>query len=691
MIVAAIFLAATLTQFSELDSAIKVASLDCRDNFCVTGTVTYVLGYHEALCHIVLDDGNLGVDIHGSSTNPPQTGDVIRIEGCLMPRVATSVKPEFRRFEILAHQDAPAPVSGTAAEIMSGIHDFRRAYLVGEVRDVEPSGTDPCWNYISIISEGNQYYAPIPIRGANLKQLEALVGSTVRLDGFPDSHNCSYRFLDERRFMVADLEHISVLTPPAENGFPLAPSIDSLHRLPAEKISRLGRHKASGRLLTIWQSRHALLELADKRIAILSFQEPLSLKRGETVEVIGYPATDGFTLRLSRAIGRPIDGPSFTEPAVSRFSEAHLKDLFTHDYYGKSKLQGCRIQVVGTLADFRRRPSESGMLQLVAAGHILDVDCSSIRRQVEDLAPGCRLRVTGTCVLETENWSSISDGLHLNGIQLVIDKPDDFEILAQPPWWTPARLVIVVATLLVALIAFILWNRTLSRLSEKRGHELFEERTAHAMAELKTEERTRLAVELHDSISQILTGAAMQLDAGETNAAKRILASCRRELRSCLWDLRSNAIDAANLADAIRETLTPHLSGRKLIIDLNIPSSSLSEELRHAALRIVREAAANAIRHGHASLISISGEFDGRRLTFSIVDDGRGFDTSVANGSTTGHFGILGMRERAKSFNGSINIASTPGDGTEVSVVLEERTGYDFGEDTANAKASQRR
>ena len=70
---------------------------------------------------------------------------------------------------------------------MDGRHDFHRALLVGEVRDVEPSGTNPCWNYLSIIDDGRQYYAPIPVHGASLKDLEALIGSTVRLDGFPDS------------------------------------------------------------------------------------------------------------------------------------------------------------------------------------------------------------------------------------------------------------------------------------------------------------------------------------------------------------------------------------------------------------------------------------------------------------------------------------------------------------------------
>jgi signal transduction histidine kinase len=213
----------------------------------------------------------------------------------------------------------------------------------------------------------------------------------------------------------------------------------------------------------------------------------------------------------------------------------------------------------------------------------------------------------------------------------------------------------------------------LRNLSEKRGRELFRERSASALAELKTTERTRLAADIHDSISQILTGAAMQLDAGETNAAKRILASCRRELRACLWDLRNHALDAENFADAVRETIAPHLRGRAVVIDLNFPSDKMSEAFRHAALCIIREATVNAIRHGRAETIEIAGELSERRLVFTVTDDGKGFDPANCHGSADGHFGILGMRERAKAFNGSVKIASKPGNGTKVSVVLEEK------------------
>jgi len=666
---------AAMTRMCDLAEVVRTDTPPpCRE-FCVTGTVSYVLVYQENYCHVLAEDNGIGVDITGSFATPPipVPGDVVRFDGAMMPRGADSIQPEFKSLEIVGHVDPPAPAKGPAAEIMGGRHDFHRALLVGEVRDVEPSGTNPCWNYLSIIDDGRQYYAPIPVHGASLRDLEALIGSTVQLDGFPDSHNCSYRFLDERRFMVADMDNVEILVPSPKDQFSNTPSVVDLRHLAPETISRLGRHKAAGRLLSIWQGRNALLKMHDGRIATVTASNPIPMRRGDSVEVIGYPSTDGFSLRLSRAILCPAhDETDFAEPSPRALSEGDIASHLSDDILAKDTLQGCRARICGTVADFGDRQRDEGIFLLSIAGRLLEIDFSSAPDAVGGIETGCRVQVTGTCVLDSENWATFSSGTQLNGIRVVIDQKDDLEILSRPPWWTPARLTAVVAILALALCAILVWNRSLHRLSEKRGRELFQERTASALAELKTSERTRLAAEIHDSISQILTGAAMQLDAGETGAAKRILASCRRELRCCLWDLRGHALDAKDFADAVRETLAPHLGGINAVVDFDIPSAKLSEALRHAALSIIREATVNAVRHGRAGTIAISGELDGHRLSFTVVDDGRGFDPEKAKGTDEGHFGLLGMRERAKTFNGTIAITSSPGNGTEISVVLED-------------------
>ena len=285
MLLAFAILAATMTQLSDVATAVKTDTVPPCPDFCVTGTVAYALHFDGRRCQILVEDGDIGVvatATHDSATLP-DLGDRVLLEGRLIQLDQGDVSMEYYRIETLGHNSPPAPREGSATEIMSGRHDFHRAFLVGEVRDVEPSGTSPNWIYLSLISQEHQYYVPIPTCGANLHQLVPLIGSTVRLDGYPDSHNCSRRFLDERRFVVSGLSNIDVITPPPDDPFANAPSVESLRRLSSEVLPRLGRHKASGWLLAKWQGRHALLQMHDGRKALVTFASEGDIPRGASV------------------------------------------------------------------------------------------------------------------------------------------------------------------------------------------------------------------------------------------------------------------------------------------------------------------------------------------------------------------------------------------------------------------------
>jgi hypothetical protein len=157
MLLAFALLAAVLTRIDDLAEAVKADTLDRCADFCITGTVSYVIGFHENLYHLLMEGGASGVDVVGPiKSDPPRPGDIVRLDGALVPKAAGSIMPEFNRIEMLGHAEPRAPVEGGAAEIMGGRHDFCRALLAGEVRDVEPSGSDPCWNYLSIIGGGRQ-------------------------------------------------------------------------------------------------------------------------------------------------------------------------------------------------------------------------------------------------------------------------------------------------------------------------------------------------------------------------------------------------------------------------------------------------------------------------------------------------------------------------------------------------------
>ncbi len=260
---------------------------------------------------------------------------------------------------------------------------------------------------------------------------------------------------------------------------------------------------------------------------------------------------------------------------------------------------------------------------------------------------------------------------------LIMRTPDDLKILSRPPWWTPLRLSIVIGALLVILGGIFIWNRMLNRLVERRSRALLKEQAAHDVADLKVEERTRLAVELHDTLSQNLTGIALQIDAAQMAAeenpnsvmpyletARRKMQNCRENLRNCLWDLRSRAFEEKELSEAIRKTIAPHIGETDVQIEMDIPCRKLSDNTIHAVLCIIRELAINAIRHGKASHLTIGGTLDGSGLSFTVTDNGVGFDPATCPGLSEGHFGLQGVSERAHRLGGTFEIASKPSQGT---------------------------
>jgi signal transduction histidine kinase len=87
-------------------------------------------------------------------------------------------------------------------------------------------------------------------------------------------------------------------------------------------------------------------------------------------------------------------------------------------------------------------------------------------------------------------------------------------------------------------------------------------------------------------------------------------------------------------------------------------------------LRIAQEAVTNTLKHAHANRIRVKLHLEAKRLFLRIVDNGRGFDQQGAFASRGGHFGLLGMRERAERLGGELKLASHPGEGTEVQVTV---------------------
>ncbi|HSL55897.1 MAG TPA: carbapenam-3-carboxylate synthase domain-containing protein [Pyrinomonadaceae bacterium] len=192
-------------------------------------------------------------------------------------------------------------------------------------------------------------------------------------------------------------------------------------------------------------------------------------------------------------------------------------------------------------------------------------------------------------------------------------------------------------------------------------------------------ERTRIAREIHDNLAQEMSGLSVQLEVVArtmppgADAAMSSLDRARRqvrhgiaEARRYVWELRSPALENNDLPAALAETARrlTHDTAIHAQVEVNGTFRPLAQAVEGNLLRIGQEAINNAVKHANAQRIFVNLVFDARRVQLIVRDDGRGFNNQV-NGRE-GHFGLIGMRERAQQIGGTLSIQSTDGSGTEI-------------------------
>jgi PAS domain S-box-containing protein len=197
---------------------------------------------------------------------------------------------------------------------------------------------------------------------------------------------------------------------------------------------------------------------------------------------------------------------------------------------------------------------------------------------------------------------------------------------------------------------------------------------------VRLEERTRIAQELHDTLLQTFLSASMQLDIAldvlpaESSAKpllNRILEIMRRgieEGRSSIKGLRSSESGATELVKALTgvQQELPVRQDIDFCVRVAGRQQTLSPLVEQETYRIGREALLNALSHSGAARVECELEYADHCLQMRIRDDGIGIDPQVLNSGREGHWGLAGMRERAARLGGSLTISSSATAGTEV-------------------------
>ena len=204
------------------------------------------------------------------------------------------------------------------------------------------------------------------------------------------------------------------------------------------------------------------------------------------------------------------------------------------------------------------------------------------------------------------------------------------------------------------------------------------------------DERLRVSREIHDGPAQEMANLIYQASICERlvdtrpEEAKAGLQELRRQIRTCLadvrqiiFDMRPMSLDDLGLVPALRQ-LVSKLEERKVLktdFQVNGKERALEKHVEVTLFRIIQEGLNNIHRHAGVSEGRLRLLFSPNDLSILISDEGRGFDMEETeemrkSGTGNGHFGILGMEERAKLIGASLNVISHPGEGTKIHVKL---------------------
>ena len=202
-----------------------------------------------------------------------------------------------------------------------------------------------------------------------------------------------------------------------------------------------------------------------------------------------------------------------------------------------------------------------------------------------------------------------------------------------------------------------------------------------SLQEVREQERARISRELHDELGQKLTGLKLELswlgsrlkegrlaDPAKVDDMRHLLDETIASVRRLSTELRPLILDDQGLGEAVAWQAREVTKRSGLAIAVDMPAARLvhQDALATALFRIAQESMTNAVRHAHATQMTISLTADADALRLQVSDNGDGFDVDVKSPG----IGVVSMRERAVAMGGQFSIVSAPGQGVVIAVVV---------------------
>jgi signal transduction histidine kinase len=646
---------------------------ECKRGYPVRlqGVITFYDYYEDIkFTTFFIQDETGGVFIH--YPGPPQAlrpGQRVEMEGRSGPGsfAPEIVDPSWR---VLGDGELPPVRLTTAENLFSGKEDGQWVEVKCHVRSASVHRGRA---EFEVTIGTSRFVVRVPDRVSDRTSLDAYVDCEVGIRGVCAPLYNSKRQLFNVRLLAPNLDCIVIEAPPLYTGFdsPRRPVNSLFQYTPQATYGH--RVKVQGTVLLQQPGGALFIRDETQGLHVKTVQKAV-FQPGDVVEALGFPALGEYTPLLEDAVLRkvgtapvPAAIPTSVEQILSGDCDAEL------------------VQLDARLLEQVRRRNQH-VLVLQSGDIIFNAEISEpAAGEGLALAPiGSLLRLSGVCVAELrENWRP-PPGFKPQSFRLLLRSSADIVVLQRPPWWNPARVLWVLVAMTAVLLVVLGWLVALRRKVRQQTQVI------HGKLQRETvlEERTRIARELHDSLEQGLAGIVIQLDAaaarlGETSPAARHCVEMARnmsrhslnEARRSVWDLRSHLLEQYDLLAAFNEIVKPLAEGSSVRIQVRSsgPPRKLTARVENHLLRIGQEAVTNAVKHAQAARVELELTYEPCTVRLLVRDDGKGFDPNASLAISSGHFGLLDMRERAQKIGTQIQWQGAVGAGTEVRVEVPEK------------------
>ena len=627
---------------------------------CVTGVVTLVSGWrgHSGVVADIDDPNGNAIWFAGEVNNAVvatlrgaetlHIGDEVEIVGGVS-QLAFAPGLKAETVTVLGSRTLPAAPLRRLRDFDWGVMDNRRACIDGVLMDVHEEAGGMA--RLQLGTSDGMFLARV---GTGVGKWRELVDANIRVRGIAMSvFNIRNEFVGVQ-MEVLRADDVEVLSPPPEQDAIPVVSLGSILSYSPEPPD-CHRRRVRGTVTYVRSGDFVCVQSGESALMVDTSSNGFSV--GDEVEAVGFPCIEDGLGRMMFSQVFKVGGGS--RPTPVRIGWVELKTYPVKESGAFQDFNTRFVQMSGTLESFAEINGRT-KFTLMVEGYEVAVEMDDVLpREVRDCVDARpMLSVVGIVSLVQERGLPKGRMPAIAERRLLVSSASDVELVRDETWqsWRHWRLLrwlmwsamaIVVAVLLVLLVRFVRFRRDYLRLG------------------ILTQERKRMAGDLHDTIEQSLVTAKIMLDTSISlspdapeelkrgvAAAQEILMSAKSEIRERVFNLRDDEL-FRNSAQHILKAHARKLSGPGIVrvrAQLRGLPDTLPAALMSDILFIVQESVTNAIKHGHARNVILAADPSegGHGFVLRIVNDGEPFDPRMAPGPESGHFGLSGMRERAR-------------------------------------------